>query len=142
MLFWNNSDLKTANIFVIINTLTQLFYVIQRPPCMNTSSWSSILTHVVSKSFAGIGVLDLLHNTSVAYFQGQSPSTVVQVLTGVGFAAASMFSDWIFGGCLSYDLVALALGQSGIAGQEDWARLLGGYAAACGAIVGVKNWVR
>ena len=142
MLFWNASELKTANIFVIINTLTQLFYVTRCLAPMDRSSTSSVLTHIVSKTFAGIGVLDLLHNTSVAYFVNQGPSTLVQVLTGVGFAAAGAASDWIFGGCLAYDLVAIAVGQSGIAGHEGWARLLGGYAVACAGIVGVSNWLR
>ena len=104
---------------------------------MNTSSTSSILTHVVSKTFAGIGVLDLLHNGSVAFFKDEAPSTLVKVLTGVGFCGASLFSDWIFGGCLVYDLVALSVGQSG-----SWRNLLGGYAAASAAIVGLKNWAR
>lgn len=64
---------------------------------MNTASTSSVLTHVVAKTFAGIGVLDLLHNTSVAYFQDHAPSTFIKVLTGVIFGGCSIFSDWIFG---------------------------------------------
>jgi len=42
-------------------------------------------------------VLDLLHNTSVAYFQDQAPSTLVKVLTGAILGVGSYFSDWIFG---------------------------------------------
>ncbi len=49
----------------------------------------------------------------------------------------SAASDWIFGGCLVYDLVALAVGQSG-----SWRTLLGAYAVGAGAIVAAKNWVR
>ena len=77
---------------------------------MNTSSTSSALTHVVSKTFAGIGALDLLHSGSVAYFDHQGPDTIIKFLTGVAFGAAACVSDWIFGGCLVYDLVALAAG--------------------------------
>lgn len=141
MIFWNQSDLKTSNIFVIINSLSQLYYVFGRLGPMNTSSWNSILTHVVSKTFAGIGVLDLLHNGSVAYAVGQPPSTLVKALTGAGFGLLASASDWIFGGCLVYDLVALAVGQS-IYGNAGWSNLLGAYAAGTAAIVGVKNWLR
>jgi hypothetical protein len=102
---------------------------------MNTKSTNSILTHVVAKTFAGIGVLDLLHNTSAAYFKGVPPSNLVKILTGVGFAGLASVSDWIFGGCLVWDLAGLAVGQGG-----SWGALLGAYAAATAGIVGVKNW--
>ncbi|KAH9897470.1 hypothetical protein F4778DRAFT_783050 [Xylariomycetidae sp. FL2044] len=149
MLFWNNSDLKTSNIFVVINSLTQLYYVFgrRRPlpssPVMNLDSWDSILTHVVSTTFAGIGVLDLLHNASAAYAVGNrgAPSALVQVLTGVGFGALAAASDWVFGGCLVYDLVALAVGQR-VYGNAQWSNLLGAYAAGTAAIVAAKNWAR
>lgn len=134
MFFWNSEQLKISNIFVIINTCTQLYYMAQRLGALNTKSTSSVLTHLVSKTFAGIGVLDILHNTSAAYFKDQAPSTLIKVATGLGFGAASMFSDWIFGGCLVYDLVALAAGQSG-----SWMNLLAGYAVGAGAIVAAKN---
>ena len=83
--------------FVTINTFAQLFYCATQLAPMNPSSPSSFLTHVVAKTFAGIGVLDFLHNTSVAYFQDQAPSTFVKVLTGVIFGGLSLSSDWIFG---------------------------------------------
>ena len=134
MFFWNSNDLKTSNVFVIINTLSQLAYMATLPP-LDTRSTPNVLTHVVSKTFAGIGVLDLLHNTSAAYYRNVPPSTLVQVATGVGFAAAASMSDWIFGGCLVYNLVALSVGQEG-----GWGRLLGGYAALTAGIVGMKNW--
>ena len=104
---------------------------------MNSNSTSSILTHVVSKTFAGIGVLDLLHNGSVAFFKDQPATTTVKVVTGLGFGLASVGSDWIFGGCLVYDLVALAVGQSG-----SWRTLLGAYAVGSAAIVAAKNIAR
>ena len=137
MIFWNSSNLKAAHAFVTINSLSQLYFLMTRLPPMNTSSTSSILTHIVSKTFAGIGILDLLHNGSVAFLPDAQPNLLVKVLTGVGFGLGSLASDWIFGGCLVYDLVALSIGQGG-----DWGRLLGFYAAGSAAIVGLKNWAR
>lgn len=134
LFFWNSENLKGSNVFVIINTLTQLYYVISRQPPMNTNSTSSILTHIVSKTFAGIGVLDLLHNTSAAYYKDEAPSMLVKVLTGIGFGLGAASSDWIMGGCLVYDLVALTVGQSG-----NWRMLLGAYAVGAAAIVAAKN---
>lgn len=141
MIFWNSSALKTSNIFILINSFTQLYYLFTRLPPMNTRSTSSILTHIVSKTFAGIGVLDIMHNVSVAYFDHQGPSTLVKILTGVGFGTLASGSDWIFGGCLVYDLVALALGQRGI-GESSWSNLLAMYALGVAGIVTAKNLVR
>ncbi|KAF2429143.1 hypothetical protein EJ08DRAFT_300969 [Tothia fuscella] len=141
MFFWNSNNLATSNIFVIINTVAQIAYLTTRLKPLNTKSTPSILTHIVAKTFAGIGVLDLLHNTSAAYYKGVPPSTAVQALTGVGFAAAASMSDWIFGGCLAYDLVGLAVGQ-GISQGSSWGRLLGGYAAMTAGIVFTKNWTK
>jgi hypothetical protein len=135
MFFWNANDLKTSNIFVIINTVAHLLYLATRLKPMNTQSRTSVLTHVVAKTFAGIGVLDLLHNSSAAYYKGVPPNGLTQILTGVGFAGLASVSDWIFGGCLVYDLVALAIGQGGA-----WGRLLGAYAVGTAAIVGLRNW--
>ncbi|KAF1995568.1 hypothetical protein P154DRAFT_343452 [Amniculicola lignicola CBS 123094] len=135
MFFWNSSKLEVSNVFVVINTLSQLFYISMLLPALDTRSTPSIITHVVAKTFAGIGVLDLLHNTSVAYFKDVPPSSLVQIATGVGFAAAASVSDGIFGGCLVYDLVALSMGQHG-----SWSMLLGGYAAMTAGIVGLRNW--
>ncbi|KAI0482557.1 hypothetical protein GGR56DRAFT_685402 [Xylariaceae sp. FL0804] len=144
MIFWNKSALQTSNVFVIINSLAQLYYVFARLPPLDRGSWDSILTHVVSKTFAGIGVLDLLHNTSVAYAVGAPPSPALRALTGLGFGLLASASDWIFGGCLVYDLVALAVGQAAYApaAGTGWSRLLGAYAAGAAAIVAVKNWLR
>lgn len=139
MFFWNSSQLELANIFVIINSSAQLFYVFTQLGKMDTNSTSSILTHIVSKTFAGIGVLDFLHNTSVAYFKDEAPSTAIKVLTAVGFAGLGAASDWILGGCLVYDLVGLSVGQSQI-GASSWSTLLAAYAVGTAAIVGLKNY--
>ncbi|KAF2226001.1 hypothetical protein BDZ85DRAFT_193308 [Elsinoe ampelina] len=139
MFFWNASMLKTSNVFVVINSLAQLYYVFTQLDRMNTASTSSVLTHFVSKTFAGIGVLDLLHNGSIAYFKDQAPTTAVKVITALGFGGLAVFSDWIFGACLVYDLVALSVGQ-GIYTGKDWSGLLGAYAVGTAAIVGLRNW--
>ncbi|KAI9810518.1 MAG: hypothetical protein M1827_006191 [Pycnora praestabilis] len=135
MVFWNSEHLGISHLFVTINSLSQLFYVFAKLGPMNTRSTSSVLTHIVSKTFAGIGVLDLLHNGSVAFFKDQPATLTVKVLTAVGFGLASAASDWIFGGCMVYDLVALSMGQSG-----SWSKLLGAYAVGAAAIVGAKNY--
>lgn len=137
MLFWNASNLKAAEALVTVNTFAQLYYMIARLPPMNTRSLSSIFTHIVCKTFAGIGVLDFLHNGSIAFFKDQQASLPVQILTGVGFGLASVTSDWIFGGCLAYDLVAFSVGQTG-----SWRTLLGAYAVGSAALVAVKNIAR
>lgn len=89
MIFWNQCDLKTSNAFVVISTLTQLYYVYGRLPTMNLQSASSILTHVVAKTFARIGILNLLHNWPVAYFHPPEPQHFYQGLDRVGI--------WTFG---------------------------------------------
>lgn len=137
MVAWNSSHLGIAHAFVSINTLTQLYYMIARLPPLNRRSTSSILTHIVSKTFAGIGVLDFLHNGSVAFFKDHPATLLVKILTGLGFGLASAASDWIFGGCLVYDLVALAVGQKG-----DWGKLLGVYALGAAGIVTARNIAR
>ncbi len=137
MVFWNSERLDISQAFVTLNTFTQLYYLVARLEPMNTSSISSVLTHLVSKTFAGIGVLDFLHNGAAAFFRGETASTSVRAMTGVGFGLASAASDWIFGGCLVYDLAALAVGQSG-----GWRTLLGAYAVASAGIVAAKNLAR
>lgn len=136
MVAWNSSNLKLAHCFVTVNTLTQLYYMIAELPRMDRRSTSSVMTHIVSKIFAGIGVLDFLHNGSVAFFKDQPAMAAIKVLTGLGFVLASEVSGWIFGGCLVYDLVALAAGQDG-----DWRTMLGLYVVGAAGIV-VKNIAR
>lgn len=141
MIFWNNNNLVASNVFVTINSLAQLYFLAARLAPMDPRSRDSVLTHVVAKTFAGIGVLDLLHNTSAAFFVGDRASTLVKAATGVGFGALAVASDWIFGGCLVYDLVALSVGQS-VYGDAGWSRLLGVFAAGTAAVVGLKNSMR
>ena len=141
MFFWNAEMLKLADVFVAINTLAQLYYIAAQLAPMNKRSWRSILTHIVAKTFAGIGVLDLLHNTSVAFFKDQSPGALVKIATGLGFAGLSAGADWVFGGCLVYDLVGLSVGQASYSKDGSWSFLLGVYAVGCAVVVGGRNWV-
>jgi hypothetical protein len=134
MIFWNLSHLDISNIFVCTNSFTQLYYITARLAPMNTKSTSSWLTNVIAKTIAGIGVLDFSHNTSAAFFRNQSPTLAIKALTGVGFGLGAAASDWIFGGCLVYDLVALAIDQKG-----DWRPVLGKYAVGAAGIVTARN---
>jgi hypothetical protein len=138
--FWNAEQLTLANIFVLINSSAQIFFITTQQTPLDRHNPGSVLTHIVSKTFAGIGVLDALHNTSVAFCRNAVPTTAVKVLTGVGFGGAALGSDWIFGGCLVYDLVALSVGQRRYDGV--WSRQLGFMAAGTAAIVGIKNFLR
>lgn len=147
LFFWNSSSLNVSNVLVTINTLSQLYFYTMRLPPADTTSRTSMLTHSVCATFAGIGVLDLLHNTSVAvasYGRGPvpDPGTMVKVLTGLGFGAAAAGSEWIFGGCLAYDLVAMAVGQRMYGTSKGWGDLLGWYALGTAGIVTVKNVLR
>ena len=138
MVAWNSNRLDISNIFVCINSFAQLAFISAKLGPMNTRSTSSILTHIVSKTFAGIGVLDFLHNTSAAFFRNQPAPLAVKILTGVGFGLGGAASDWIFGGSLVYDLVALAVGQRGI-GDTSWSNLLAAYSVGTAAIVVGRN---
>ena len=109
---------------------------------MDVRSTGSVLTHVVAKTFAGIGVLDMLHNTSVAFFKDISPSPAGKIITALLFVGLGAVSDWILGGCLVYDLVALAVGQAKYSQDASWSALLGMYAVGTAALVGVKNYFR
>jgi len=96
------------------------------------------ITNIDYQTFAGIGVLDLLHNTSAAFYVGDysNPGGLVKILTGVGFGLGALASDWIIGACLVYDLIALSVGQSG-----SWSTLLWFYTVGTAAIVGAKNFL-
>jgi hypothetical protein len=85
----------------------------------------------------------LLHNSSVAYCDHEAcgPSTLVKITTRLGVDALESMSDWIFGGCLVYDLVALTVGQRMYTGA-GWSNLLGVYAVATAGIDGARNRLR
>lgn len=143
MFFWQAESFHLSNAFVVVNSLTQLWYVFTQLEPMDTRSPGSVLTHVVSKTFAGIGVLDLLHNGSVAFFPDDlAPSAAIKAVTAVGMLGLSAASDWILGGCLVYDLVGLSVGQATYSKDGSWPGILGGLAVACAAVVGFRNYFK
>lgn len=160
---WVSSEITLSSIPVTLNTLVQFYYLFIRLPSLphlshvypnnspslpktttlNLSSTTSFLTHTVLKTFAGISLLDLLQTGSLVFFNHDMlPTNMTKLLTGLGFATLAVAggkpSDVIFGGCLVYDLAALAVGQR-IYGDRDWSKLLGVYAGTLAVIVGVKN---
>ncbi|KAK7529461.1 uncharacterized protein J3D65DRAFT_580131 [Phyllosticta citribraziliensis] len=148
LFFWNSSHLGLSNIFVAITTLAHLLYLTTALPPLRRHSSASFLTHAVAKAYTGISVLDMLHNTSAAFYAGvAAPSGAVKVLTGVGFAVGAALGDWMLGACLVYDLAAFSVGQRGRtdadpAASREWSHLLGWYILGTAAIVLVKNLCR
>ncbi|THH10526.1 hypothetical protein EW146_g8345 [Bondarzewia mesenterica] len=137
LFFWLHSQFIVSQVLVTINTFAQLFAVFSFPVLsapFSVQSRPQVLLHLVAKTFAGIGVLDFLDNGGVA-FGYTNPGVGMQVLVPVGFIILAMLSDPIFGACLVYDLVALAVGQRG----GKWGAELGWYAGATGLFVAFKS---
>ncbi|BFZ56462.1 hypothetical protein PYCC9005_003508 [Savitreella phatthalungensis] len=136
MIFWNNSRLDLSNACVIVNSLSQLYYVANLLPPASRDNW---LTHVVAKMFAGIGLLDLVDNTSSWLYPGvRSPPHfgLTSVATAVVSTGVAAVSDPIMAACTAYDLLALAQGQ--IAGS-DWQKVL--YAlTAVTSVISASKW--
>ena len=93
------------------------------------------------------GILDIFHNTAVAWFPRVSPNTLVQALTAIAAPLSALVSPLLFGACIAYDLFGLAIGQHQLAGKiagggggEGWARLLGGVGVAVAGIVGIRGF--
>ena len=55
-----------SQILVTVNTAIQLLAVARLPPLTPTSSRLKYTTHLVAKTFAGIGILDFIDNGGVA----------------------------------------------------------------------------
>ena len=123
MFLWKSNNLKTSNLFVIINKVAQLGYIATAPEPLDRRSTPNFSTYIVAETIPGIGILDLLHNTSAAYYRDVPPSGLVQIATGVCFVAAASVSDWIFGGCLVYDVAPLVLVWLERAGVISWERM-------------------
>lgn len=112
MVSWNSEHLGIALIFVLINSSSQLYYVLTRLPPLNRATW---LTHVVAKMFAGIGVLDIFDNAAsfmLNYKYDQFyPGIVSMVLTFAASVAFPLIFDPIMGACIVYDFAGLFFGQ-------------------------------
>ncbi|KAJ9102447.1 hypothetical protein QFC21_002847 [Naganishia friedmannii] len=143
----NSEKLKTADWFVIVNTLQSLYWVYFRR-AMNPTTYQEKLTNAVAISFAGVGILDFLHNTSIAYFPRQAPSLAVKAAAFIGFPLLAWFSPVAMGMALCYDAIGISIGQYQLAnktigsygggGGYDWAKLMGLCAAVTAAVVGMR----
>lgn len=141
-IYWDSSAPKALHIFIIINSLIQLYYAFGRLHPIDLSSIDSVLTHIISKGSAGIGLLDLLHIGVGAFLNLQlAPTPAIKTLAGLGFGGLAFCADWIFGGWLMYDITVLAIGQR-IYGNPDWGNLLYLCAGVMGAIFGLSNCLR
>ena len=156
LFFWLREDFTASQVMVTINTFAQLLAVAALPPLTPTSSSLLRLTHYVAKTFAGIGVLDFIDNGGVALVSTTQslrprsvltypsqryrapPSTLVQAATYAFFPLAAAASKPLFGSILLYDVVAIAVGQSGVLGAGPWPTRLGWTALATAGVVGIK----
>ncbi|EGO05356.1 hypothetical protein SERLA73DRAFT_14565, partial [Serpula lacrymans var. lacrymans S7.3] len=113
MVFWISQKFWVSQAFVTVNTLVQLYAVfyLLGPSSPFALSGVNFLTHIVAKTFAGIGVLDFLDNGAVAMGYAGSPSTPVQILTVVLLSLLAASSDVLFGICIFYNALALLVGQ-------------------------------
>nr|XP_031864030.1 uncharacterized protein CI109_000674 [Kwoniella shandongensis]KAA5531102.1 hypothetical protein CI109_000674 [Kwoniella shandongensis] len=149
MFFWNSNNLKGSNVLVLINTLTQLyytFYLRNKSP----KTYQAKLTNIINITFAGIGVLDMFHNTAAAYFPGMPPNTLVQIATALAAPLTALTTPLAFGACIAYDLFGVAVGQHQLAqkavlglgggGGENWAKLLGGLGVGVVGIIGARAY--
>ena len=137
MIFWNAEQLKTSDVFVFVEALVMLYYMLVKLQPLDPRSGTSILNNLVCRAYAGIGILDIVHNTSIAYFKDVPATISVKVVTGIFFGFLTLVSDWIFGATLVYDLFAIAANQDG-----SWRVLLAAYGVIAAAIVGIKNIAR
>lgn len=71
MVAWINEAFIVSQTFVTINTFAQLyavFYLLAPASAYSLSKEKgNVWTHLVAKTFAGIGVLDLIDNGGVAF---------------------------------------------------------------------------
>lgn len=149
--FQCNGNLKGANIPVTINTLTQMYYVFALRN-KNPKTYQAKLTNIVAITFAGIGMLDLFHNTTAAFYPSTAPSTMVQIATAVAAPLTALFTPLLFSSCIAYNLFGLAIGQHQLAqkaltavgtgggGGEAWAKLLGGLGLGLVGIIGARGY--
>lgn len=66
LFFWLREGFNMSQLLVTINTAIQLFAVARLPPLTRTSPALLWTTHLVAKTFAGIGILDFIDNGGVA----------------------------------------------------------------------------
>ncbi|KAI0756116.1 hypothetical protein C8Q80DRAFT_1092197 [Daedaleopsis nitida] len=138
LFFWLRENFVASQVLVTINTVAQLVAVTALPPLTPSSPLLHRLTHLVAKTFAGIGVLDFIDNGGVALRYLAPPSTLVQALTYTLFPVGAATSSPLFGSILLYDVIAVAVGQMGVAGAGPWPSRLGWTSAVTACVVGFK----
>lgn len=74
MFFWNAEKLGLANVFVTINSFTQLWFCLTQLEKMDTSSTTDVLTHVVAKTFAGKSLIPPRFHPPISP-RGKTPRT-------------------------------------------------------------------
>ncbi|KZT02241.1 uncharacterized protein LAESUDRAFT_662326 [Laetiporus sulphureus 93-53] len=141
LLFWLREDFIGSQILVTINTVAQLYAVARLPAITSSSTGLMVLTHLVAKTFAGIGVLDFIDNGGVALRYNAPPSTLIQALTYALFPLAATVSTPFFGSVLLYDVLAIFVGQRSVPAAGLWSTRLGWTALAMGGVVGVKAFL-
>ncbi|KIJ66480.1 hypothetical protein HYDPIDRAFT_26828 [Hydnomerulius pinastri MD-312] len=130
MVFWANELFWAAQVMVTINTFIQLYavYYLLGSSSPFALSTHNIPTHLVAKTFAGIGVLDFLDNGAVALKYPGPPSLLVQIMTVLLFTVLAASSDIIFALCMFYNAIAL------LVGQPTWRPALGVAVAVVGLL--------
>jgi len=141
LFFWLREDFTASQVLVTINTFAQLYAVSRLPPLSSSSTSLMYLTHLVAKTFAGIGVLDFVDNGGVMTRYQAPPSSLVQGLTYALFPLATAGSTPFFGTMLLYDVVAISVGQRGVPGADQWSARLGWTAVAMGGVIGAKAFL-
>lgn len=139
LFFWLREGFNMSQILVTINTAAQLLAVARLPSLTAASPTLLWTTHLVAKTFAGIGILDFIDNGGVAARLRAPPGAVLQGLTYAMFPTVAAMSGPIFGSTLVYDLLGMYVGQRAVAGAGSWSAGLGWTALATGGIVVAKG---
>lgn len=66
LVFWLRESFNASQVLVTVNTVIQLVAVAALPPLTPNSHRLLWTTHIVAKTFAGIGILDFLDNGGIA----------------------------------------------------------------------------
>jgi hypothetical protein len=92
----------------------------------------------------------VFHNLTAAYFTSMAPNTIVKVATSIAAPLTALTSPLLFGACIAYDLIGIAVGQHSLAskalagfgggGGEGWARLVGGLGLGAAGIIGARAY--
>ncbi|KZT72852.1 hypothetical protein DAEQUDRAFT_663287 [Daedalea quercina L-15889] len=141
LFFWLREEFTASQVLVTINTFAQLAAVARLPPVTPGSSGLMVLTHLVAKTFAGIGVLDLFDNGGVMMRYTPPPSRLVQGLTYALFPLATAGATPFLGLILLYDLVGVYMGQRTVPGATGWSTGLGWTAFAMTGVISIKAFL-